>query len=64
MMALSVQDDETALELFRRANHKPLRTGLAFFDEVGYGFTPRMYQLLVFRYKKADIIRVGGDSVA
>ncbi|CAM9655152.1 unnamed protein product [Ectocarpus fasciculatus] len=34
MMALSVQDDETALELFRRANHKPLHTGLAFFDEV------------------------------
>ena len=33
-MALSVHADETALELFRRANRKPLRTGLAFFDEV------------------------------
>lgn len=33
-MALSVEADETALELFRRANRKPLRTGLAFFDEV------------------------------
>lgn len=33
-MALNVQADETALELFRRANRKPLRTGLAFFDEV------------------------------
>ncbi|CAB1111787.1 unnamed protein product [Ectocarpus sp. CCAP 1310/34] len=37
MMALSVQDDETALELFRRAHHKPLLTGLAFFDEVPAG---------------------------
>ncbi|CAM9460250.1 unnamed protein product [Ectocarpus sp. 4 AP-2014] len=37
MMALSVQDDETALELFRRANHKSLLTGLAFFDEVPAG---------------------------
>ena len=33
-MALSVEADETALDLFRRANRKPLRTGLAFFDEV------------------------------
>lgn len=33
-MSLTVQADETALELFRRANRKPLRTGLAFFDEV------------------------------
>lgn len=33
-MALSVQADETALELFRRTNRKPLRTGLAFLDEV------------------------------
>lgn len=33
-MALSAEADETALELFRRANRKPLRTGLAFFDEV------------------------------
>lgn len=31
---LSVQADETALDLFRRANRKPLRTGLVFFDEV------------------------------
>ncbi|CAM9722438.1 unnamed protein product [Ascophyllum nodosum] len=35
-MALSVQPDETALELLRRANRKPLRTGLTFFDEVQY----------------------------
>lgn len=34
IMALSVEADETALEMFRRANRKPLRTGLAFLDEV------------------------------
>lgn len=33
-MELSVQPDETALDLLRRANRKPLRTGLAFLDEV------------------------------
>lgn len=34
MMELSVQPDETALDLLRRSNRKPLRTGLAFLDEV------------------------------
>lgn len=33
-MALSVKADETALELFRRSNRSPLRTGIAFLDEV------------------------------
>lgn len=35
-MALSVKADETALDLFRRASRKPLRTGLVFLDEVNY----------------------------
>lgn len=41
-MALSVKADETALELFRRSNRSPLRTGIAFLDEVMRCMYPRI----------------------
>eukprot|EP00903_Cladosiphon_okamuranus_P008091 g7801.t1 len=57
-MALSVEADETALELFRRANRKPLRTGLAFFDEVSGSGVPGKEKGV----GRGDVVEIYGSS--